>query len=100
MAREMAGDADMVEKLMDFDDPDVAVEVLSRWRHRHDHALLVVDQFEELFTQNPPDEQRRFADLLSRLVLEADVHVLLSMRDDFLFHCHQYEAFAPLSATG
>ena len=25
--------------------------------------------------------------LLGRLSLEADVHVLLSMRDDFLFHC-------------
>ncbi|MCW8985772.1 MAG: serine/threonine-protein kinase, partial [Thermoanaerobaculales bacterium] len=96
MAREMAGDADMVEKMMDFDDPDVAVEVLSRWGQRNDHAILVVDQFEELFTQNPPDEQRRVADLLSRFVLEADVHVLLSMRDDFFFHCHQYDSFAPL----
>ena len=51
-----------------------------------------MDQFEELFTQNTLDEQRKFADLLRRLVLEANVFVLLSMRDDFLFHCHQHEA--------
>jgi hypothetical protein len=40
-------------------------------------GLCVVDQFEELFTLNPIDVQERFATLLSRLVLEADVHVLL-----------------------
>ena len=46
MAREMAGDADMVEKMMDFDDPDISVEVLSRWQIQNDNALLVIDQFE------------------------------------------------------
>ena len=49
----------------------------------------IVDQFEELFTLNPPEVQERFAELLGRLALEADVHVLLSMRDDFLFYCSQ-----------
>ena len=43
----------------------------------------ILDQFEELFTLNPPEVQERFAELLGRLALEADVHVLLSMRDDF-----------------
>ena len=98
MAREMAGDADMVEKMMDFGDPDVAVEVLSRWRERTDHALLVVDQFEELFTQNTAGEQRRFAELLNRLVLDADVCVVLSMRDDFLMRCRDFEALEPTFA--
>ena len=50
MARAMAGDPDVVEMMVDFDDQDVSVEVLSRWRQRNPHALLVVDQFEELFT--------------------------------------------------
>ncbi len=56
-------------------------------------ALLVVDQFEELFTLNPqPRPRQRFAELLRRLPLEADVHVVLSMRDDFLMECHRHEA--------
>ncbi len=31
-----------------------------------------------------------------QLALEADVHVLLSMRDDYLFHCQAFEALKPL----
>ena len=74
------------------------VSAISRWRQRHEHGLLIVDQFEELFTQNPPEVQARFSELLGRLVLEADVFVLLSMRDDFFFHCHEHEALTPVVA--
>jgi WD40 repeat protein len=98
LAPEMAGDTDVMDLLLRFDDPDVAVEVLSRWRQRNDRALLVVDQFEELFTQNSAEEQRRFADLLNRLVLDADVCVLLSMRDDFMIRCRDFDAFKPTFA--
>jgi hypothetical protein len=69
---------------------------MGRWRKRHGEALLVVDQFEGLFTQNPPEAQARFAELLGRLAEEAGVHVLLSMRDDFLIHCHDHDALAPI----
>lgn len=96
LAPEMAGDADVVSELLRFDDPDIAVSMFSRWRGRHAEALLVVDQFEELFTLNPPEVQARFAEQLGRLALDADVHVLLSMRDDFLFHCHAYPALSPI----
>jgi WD40 repeat protein len=96
MAREMAGDADAVEMVVGFDDPAVAVELFSRWRQRHGQALLVVDQFEELFTLNPPDKQERFAELLGRLALEADVRVLLSMRDDFLMQCKTLGPLVPI----
>jgi WD40 repeat protein len=96
VAREMAGDPDAVELLPRFDEPDVAVEVLARWGGRRTHSLLVVDQFEELFTQNSAETQRRFADLLRRFVLEANVHVLLSMRDDFASSCHAYESLRPI----
>ena len=92
----MAGDTDVFEQLLAFDDPDVAVEVVARWRRKHGHALLVVDQFEELFTQNAPEVQQRFSDLLARIAIEGDVHVLLSMRDDFLFRCSDQLALAPL----
>ena len=96
LAPELAGDTDAVTRLIDFEEPGVAVDVVTRWRRRHDHALLVVDQFEELFTQSADDVQQRFAQLLAQLALEADVHVLLSMRDDFLFHCQRFESLAPV----
>jgi hypothetical protein len=96
VAREMAGDPDAVELLPRFEDTDVAVQVLARWAERNAHSLLVVDQFEELFTQNTIDEQRRFADLISRFVLETDIHVLLSMRDDFAASCNALETLRPI----
>jgi len=96
LAPELSGDQEAVRELLRFDEPDVAVSVVERWRRRHEGALLVVDQFEELFTQSPPEEQARFAALLGRLALETDVHVLLSMRDDFLFRCHEFPALRPL----
>ena len=68
--------------------------LVGRWRRRHGGALVVVDQLEELFTLNPPDVQAAFAELLRRLCDEADVHVLLSLRDDFFFACHAHPALA------
>jgi hypothetical protein len=98
LAPGLAGDAEAVGELVSIEEPDMAVSAMRRWRSRHGQALLIVDQFEELFTLNPPEVQERFAELLGRLVLEADVHVLLSMRDDFLFHCHAHPALAPILA--
>jgi len=93
---EFAGDAEAIRDLVRTDDPDAMASAVARWRERHDQVVLVVDQFEELFTLNPPDVQSRCADLLGRLALENDVHVLLSMRDDFLFHCQAHEALRPV----
>jgi len=70
------------------------VSALSRWRQRAGEALLVIDQFEELYTLNPEETQHRFAALLGRLTEEARVHLLLSLRDDFLFRCHLFPALA------
>jgi WD40 repeat protein len=92
---ELEGDTEALRELA-VGDEDATVSALSRWRKRHAHALVIVDQFEELFTLNSPEEQERFAALLGRLALEADAHVLLSMRDDFFFHCHRFPALAPL----
>jgi WD40 repeat protein len=93
---ELAGDTEALGRLADVEDPEVAVELLGRWRRDAGEALLVVDQFEELFTLNPPETQERFATLLARLALEADVHVLLSLRDDFLIRCCEQEPLAPV----
>jgi WD40 repeat protein len=96
LASELTSEAGMADQLLRFDDPAVVMEVMSGWRRRSEHALLVVDQFEELFTQNAPEEQARFARTLGALALEADAHVLLSMRDDFLLRCHDHEGLKPL----
>ncbi len=96
LAPSLAGDAQAVQSLVRFDDPDTAVSLLSKWRQKSEHALVIVDQFEELFTLNPPEVQEAFATLLGRLVLEADVHVLVSLRDDFLFHCQKHDALSPV----
>ncbi|MEJ2085313.1 MAG: protein kinase, partial [Acidobacteriota bacterium] len=93
---ELAGDTEALQLLTTPDDEDALVQAVLHWRRQHDQALLILDQFEELFTQNPPEIQERFASLLSRLALEADIHVLLSMRDDFLFHCTGQESLAPI----
>jgi WD40 repeat protein len=90
-----AGDMEAIQSFMDFE-RGTAVPLLSKWRHGAEHALVIVDQFEELFTLNPPEVQQEFATLLGRLVLEADVHVLLSLRDDFLFQCQNHDALSPV----
>ncbi|MGD8897009.1 MAG: protein kinase, partial [Acidobacteriota bacterium] len=96
LAPEMAGDPEAVRELLRFDDPGVAVSTLARWRRGHGDALLVVDQFEELLTLNPTETQERFATLLARLASEADIHVLLALRDDFLIRCCEQEPLAPV----
>ena len=95
MAREMAGDIEAMELFAADHDSDILVAVVGRWSHNHGRALVILDQFEELFTQNPPDTQKRFSNLISRLPLEADVFVMLSMRDDFLIRCREHEDLAP-----
>ena len=93
---ELSGDPQAVGALVDVDDPEVAYDLVGRWRRRHSEAVLVVDQFEELFTLNAKETQQRFAQFLGRLVAEADVHVLLSLRDDFLMNCAEHEGLSPL----
>ena len=91
-----SGDTEAMQKFLHFEEVDTAVELASRWRQSHEHALVVVDQFEELFTLSGPEAQASFAEFLARLVLEADVHVLLSLRDDFLVQCQGHDALTPI----
>ena len=96
ITRALAGDLEALEMMVLFAEPEVAIEVFQRWRRQHEHAILVVDQFEELFTLNPEKTQASVAGLLGRLPIEADVHVLVSMRDDFLGHCHEHSPLTPM----
>ncbi|NIN72193.1 MAG: protein kinase, partial [Gemmatimonadetes bacterium] len=54
---ELAGDTAALQLLTTPDDVEALLEAVSRWRRQQDEALLIVDQFEELFTQNPPEVQ-------------------------------------------
>ncbi len=96
LAPELAGDPEAVRLLPRFEDVDVVVAAMSRWRRAHASALLVVDQLEELFTLNPPEVQARFAGLLGSLSNQADIHVLLVLRDDFLMRCDEQQGLAPV----
>jgi len=65
--------------------------------------LLVVDQFEELFTLTAEEEtRRRFLDGLTALAADAraPVRVLLTLRADFLDHPLRYPEFGELLRAG
>jgi WD40 repeat protein len=96
LAPELGSDPEALRMLVDVDDPAAAFELATRWRKAHAEALLVVDQFEELFTLGSREVQASFTGLLGRLAREADVHVLLSMRDDFLIRCSEQPPIAPV----
>jgi WD40 repeat protein len=96
LAPELSGDTEAIRQLVRIEDVEVALSMMARWRRRHAEVLVIVDQFEELFTLNPPEVQQRFAELLGRMAIEADVRVVLSMRDDFFLHCHKHVALAPI----
>jgi WD40 repeat protein/DNA-binding winged helix-turn-helix (wHTH) protein len=98
LAPDLAGDAEEMRQLLAFHDPDVALAVTARWRGRWDEALVVVDQFEELFTLNPESVRERFAALLRRLADAAGIHVVLTLRDDFLLECQRFPELLPIFA--
>ncbi len=91
-----ARDTETIQQLLDFNLPEVAVDIVSRWRRSYDEAVLIVDQLEELFTHSTVEEQARFASLLGEMIRTAGVRVVLSMRDDFLMRCRDHEALAPV----
>ena len=100
---DLAGDAEAIGDLLQgvqelslTGGSDRALSVVRGWRKKSDEALVVVDQFEELFTLNAPEVQARFASFLGRLAEEAEVHVLLSLRDDFLFRCSDQDGLRPV----
>jgi hypothetical protein len=94
LAAELPGDA--TTRFPRSDDPGACLRLAQQWRRQCEQGLIVIDQAEELFTLNSVDVQRRFAELLGRFVLKADLHVILSLRDDFLLHCQSFEDLRPV----
>ena len=64
----------------------------------HPRLLLVVDQFEELFTLGRREEERRaFIDnLVTAVTGDAPVLVVIVLRADFYAHCAQYDGLREL----
>ncbi|MEH2008371.1 nSTAND1 domain-containing NTPase, partial [Nostoc sp.] len=60
--------------------------------------LLVVDQFEELFTVSVAEEKQRFIELLTQVVEMTDsrLKVVITMRSDFLEPCLDYPSLNKL----
>jgi WD40 repeat protein/DNA-binding winged helix-turn-helix (wHTH) protein len=92
MAELLRGVSDAVQG----EEPEGLVSAASRWRRRHPEALLVFDQFEELFTLNVPEVQARFARMLGRLVEDSGVRVVLGLRDDFFMRCGEHPGLQPV----
>ncbi|MDZ8136823.1 MAG: caspase family protein, partial [Nostoc sp. DedQUE04] len=63
-----------------------------------DKFLLVVDQFEELFTVSVAEEKQRFIELLTQVVEMTDsrLKVVITMRSDFLEPCSDYPSLNKL----
>ncbi len=99
----LAGDSEAIGELLQgvqelslTGESDRVLAAVRSWRKNSSEALVVVDQFEELFALNAPEMQAHFASFLARLAEEAEVRVLLSLRDDFLFRCGEQEALRPV----
>ncbi|MEH1900005.1 MAG: caspase family protein [Nostoc sp.] len=63
-----------------------------------DKFLLIVDQFEELFTVSIAEEKQRFIELLTQVVEMTDsrLSVVITMRSDFLEPCSDYPSLNKL----
>ncbi len=83
-------------------DPD-ALGNLLRSREGRGMTMIVVDQFEELFTLcDDPSERALFAQVLARAARSADesVRVVITLRDDFLLQAEALPALRSRLATG
>jgi hypothetical protein len=72
--------------------------LLRVWQaHSRQRLLLVVDQFEELYTQSDKTVQQQFMDCLLRLAQsDVDAVVLLTLRADFMNQALAYPPFAEM----
>jgi WD40 repeat protein/energy-coupling factor transporter ATP-binding protein EcfA2 len=105
-ARWEGADPEEVEKEL-LANPQLILELLAVVKRRN--ILLVIDQFEEIFrfghSENTPDGGRQgaeFIDLLISLInqRELPVHVVITMRSDYLDHCTEYKGLTEMINRG
>ncbi len=65
------------------------------------HILLIVDQFEEIFTQCPFEQRQRFIDNLTYAVKQPHciIKMIITMRADYIEQCSAYHELSDLIAT-
>ncbi|MEZ4834138.1 MAG: hypothetical protein R2873_19510 [Caldilineaceae bacterium] len=65
-------------------------------------SLLVIDQFEEVFSQSLPEQREQFLALLTTLPSFAALrmHIIVTFRVDYLPDLHDYEALFALAKSG
>ena len=80
-------------------DPPVAKNHLAELLEQHKPAselLLLIDQFEELFTQSQADDRQSFLKLLDQIVAQPHIRVIVTLRADFYARAIEEPAFAGL----
>ncbi|PWT89015.1 MAG: hypothetical protein C5B54_09625, partial [Acidobacteria bacterium] len=92
----LSADEEARERIARFEDADTAIWILSRLRQTHPEFVIIVDRFEELFTLSSREVQTRFTEFLGRATLEANVRILLAMRDDFFIFCKEHPPLLPI----
>ncbi len=88
---------------VDLAPADLAGDVARRQEADQDGLIVVVDQFEELFTLGCADDERqRFAQVLLALGSDAGrkLRVIITLRDDFLIRAQQLPGFDAMLARG
>lgn len=66
----------------------------------HIQVLLFIDQFEELFTLNTPDDMKSFTQLLSDIANSERIRVIATMRHDFYYRAVENPHLAELLRHG
>jgi serine/threonine protein kinase/WD40 repeat protein len=96
VAAMLTDDEEGIARIDNFEEPDTAIWILNRIRRAQTEFLLIIDRFEELFTLSSAEAQSRFTEFLGRATLEANVRVLLAMRDDFFLFCNEHPSLSPI----
>jgi len=75
-----------------FEDAEGVISAFQRVQKSYKAVVLIIDRFEELFTLNSTGIQSDYAEIIGRLSLEANLRIVLAMRDDFLILCKNYDS--------
>ena len=63
-------------------------------------VLIVIDQFEELFTLASVDDTERFINALKHCITSEKVRIVVTMRDDFFHRANAYQDLSELLRDG
>jgi formylglycine-generating enzyme required for sulfatase activity len=74
LAREMQADGSVAQKHLS--------DLLAQHKQSN-NLLLVIDQFEELFTQCSPNERKDFLVLMDNIVKQPSIRIIITLRADF-----------------